>query len=184
MQEFKKYFAPVAVGIVVLWVSWGIGVWLFGNNWSERGQLGDLFGGVNALFSGLALAGVVTAVILQSHELQLQRKELEQTRQQLQKTAEANQKAAEALNAQIGMQLQAAELTTVSTLLASVNSQLGTGMTPRGDSLGTLAKARAAYHQRLHEVLNTMGRGVPLPIDCKSVETPCPTQNPESTAAV
>ncbi|MFO1439558.1 MAG: hypothetical protein U1F81_14655 [Verrucomicrobiaceae bacterium] len=165
MSEFRRYFVPVAIIIVALWALW----WLFASLWTcdpaKQGQLGDLFGGVNALFSGLALAGVVTAVILQSHELHLQRKELELTRHELTKSAEANRNAANALAEQISMQVQAAELMTISTLLASVNSQLGPGVTPQGTPVSTLVQARAAYHQRLHEVLQRMNKGITLPKD-------------------
>ena len=49
----------------------------------DRGQFGDMFGAVNALFSGLAFAGVIWAIILQKQELELQRKELEATRAEL-----------------------------------------------------------------------------------------------------
>jgi hypothetical protein len=38
----------------------------------QRGQFGDLFGSINALFSGLAFAGVVVALILQNEELRRQ----------------------------------------------------------------------------------------------------------------
>src|SRR4051794_38322332 len=42
-------------------------------NWGDRlerfGQFGDAFGAVNALFSGLALFGVVVALFLQIHEM-------------------------------------------------------------------------------------------------------------------
>jgi hypothetical protein len=37
----------------------------------RAGQFGDMFGGVNALFTGLALAGVAYAVVLQHQELDL-----------------------------------------------------------------------------------------------------------------
>lgn len=39
----------------------------------ERGTFGDMFGAVNALFSGLAFAGVVVAIVLQSQELRASR---------------------------------------------------------------------------------------------------------------
>jgi len=45
-----------------------------------RGVFGDKFGAVNALFSGLAFAGLILTLILQRKELALQRDELEQTR--------------------------------------------------------------------------------------------------------
>lgn len=54
-------------------------VWVF-PEWQTRGQVGDSFGAVNALFSGLAFAGVIYALHLQRKELTYQRKELEATR--------------------------------------------------------------------------------------------------------
>jgi hypothetical protein len=44
-------------------------------NWDTRGTVGDTFGAVNALFSGLALAGIIYALMLQRTELRLQRQE-------------------------------------------------------------------------------------------------------------
>jgi len=46
-------------------------------------EIGDSAGAVNGLFSALAFAGVIFAIILQKKELSLQRRELEQTRQEL-----------------------------------------------------------------------------------------------------
>ena len=73
----RKHF-PWIGGVVVF------GLWLLtlcvGNyffpTWQERGQFGDLFGSVNALFSGLAFAGLIYAILLQHQELALQREEL------------------------------------------------------------------------------------------------------------
>ena len=50
---------------------------------NERGQFGDQFGAVNALFSGLAFAGLIFTIILQKKELALQREELTDTRKEL-----------------------------------------------------------------------------------------------------
>lgn len=47
------------------------------------GVFGDSSGAINALFSALAFAGVIFAIILQKKELQLQREELKQTREEL-----------------------------------------------------------------------------------------------------
>lgn len=47
---------------------------------TERGTFGDMFGSVNALFSGLALAGIILTILLQRKELKLQREELQDTR--------------------------------------------------------------------------------------------------------
>lgn len=49
----------------------------------SAGEFGDMFGGINALFSGLAFVGVIYAILLQRRELQLQREELGHTRAEL-----------------------------------------------------------------------------------------------------
>lgn len=49
---------------------------------TQRGTFGDMFGSVNALFSGLALAGIVLTILLQRKELKLQREELRDTRKE------------------------------------------------------------------------------------------------------
>jgi hypothetical protein len=46
---------------------------------AKRGQAGDLFGAINALFSGLAFAGIITAIFLQQRELEYQWRELSRT---------------------------------------------------------------------------------------------------------
>jgi|GEM_PF-2132614 len=42
----------------------------------KRGLFGDSFGAINALFSGLALGGVIIAIMMQRTELKLQREEM------------------------------------------------------------------------------------------------------------
>lgn len=49
----------------------------------DRGTFGDMFGAVNALFSGLAFAGLIVTLLYQKEELKLQREELAQTREEL-----------------------------------------------------------------------------------------------------
>ena len=45
----------------------------------HRGQFGDIFGGVNAFFTGLAFAGVLFTIFLQRKELEWQRNELSES---------------------------------------------------------------------------------------------------------
>lgn len=64
------------VGVIALW---GLSWWLIHKNIdcsTERGTFGDMFGAVNALFSGLAFAGLIATLLYQREELKLQRKEL------------------------------------------------------------------------------------------------------------
>lgn len=53
----------------------------------DAGAFGDLFGGITALFSGLAFAGIIYTVILQTEELGYQRTELKLQREEMKKTS-------------------------------------------------------------------------------------------------
>lgn len=92
-----------AVGVFGFWGIWlGVVLLLFrGDDMATMdvatmGQFGDLFGGINALFTGLAFAGVVYTIFLQRHDLRTQNEELRATREaQIQqvKELEAAQRA-------------------------------------------------------------------------------------------
>lgn len=76
----KKLILPILVlTVFALW--FGSGYLLINN--PDRGTIGDMFGAVNSLFSGLAFAGLIYTIFLQKNELALQRKELELTRDEL-----------------------------------------------------------------------------------------------------
>lgn len=69
-----------AVLIILLWT--GNYLYLKDLDSTERGTIGDMFGAINALFSGLALAGIILTILLQRQELKLQRQELRDTRKE------------------------------------------------------------------------------------------------------
>jgi hypothetical protein len=54
--------------------------WWYAELQPERGTFGDMFGAANALFSGLAFAGVAYAILLQRAEVAISREELERSR--------------------------------------------------------------------------------------------------------
>lgn len=76
--------AIIVVGCVLaLWIcSWW---WISQHfqSYEERGTFGDMFGAVNALFSGLAFAGLIVTLLYQKEELALQREELKATRDEM-----------------------------------------------------------------------------------------------------
>jgi len=74
-------FAVGAAAVAtILWLlSWALITSQFGNP-DDPGPFGDMFGAVNALFSGLAFAGIIVAILMQQEELKIQRKELTQSR--------------------------------------------------------------------------------------------------------
>lgn len=61
---------------------------------AERGQLGDIFGITNSLFSGFAFVGLFFTIYLQQKQIRIQRAELEQSKQ----SAEVNRKNQEVSN--------------------------------------------------------------------------------------
>ena len=84
-SESTNYWPLIllSVGVVGLFgLSWWLLVTTIGDS-EEQGLFGDQFGAVNALYSGLAFAGLIFTIILQKKELALQREELTQTREEL-----------------------------------------------------------------------------------------------------
>jgi hypothetical protein len=71
--------------------------WWLAHDHNEASQFGDSFGFGNTLFAGLAFAGVIYAIILQTEELRLQREELEETRDELKRSADAQEQTQRAL---------------------------------------------------------------------------------------
>lgn len=84
MEENRK---KNSYWIMIVWFSTVILMWIL--SWiyvdytiqesAARGAFGDKFGFINALFSGLAFAGVIYTIYLQRAELELQRKEIRQS---------------------------------------------------------------------------------------------------------
>ncbi|MBU1237974.1 MAG: putative phage abortive infection protein [Gammaproteobacteria bacterium] len=77
----ETYFGLVVL-LLLVFVIWGISGWAL-HALPDRGTFGDMFGAINALFSGLAFASLVYTVFLQRRELTLQRQELSLTRSEL-----------------------------------------------------------------------------------------------------
>lgn len=73
--------------VVALWsLNWYL-LWRYESDGAVRGQFGDMFGSVNALFSGLAFAFLIYTIWLQRKELELQREELKLQRKALEQQA-------------------------------------------------------------------------------------------------
>lgn len=109
-KKLSSLLVPVSMfaSIIFLWaISAGATLFfLLGptpSAWIEHlkpGEFGDLFGSINALFSGLAFAGLIYTIILQKQELSLQRKELISTRIEIRGQREQLEKQTIALNLQ------------------------------------------------------------------------------------
>lgn len=81
-KEWKLFICAGCV-ICAVWLASFVLIYLFIDDWDVRGQFGDLFGSVNALFSGLAFAGLVITIIQQRHDLQLQGEAINQSKKDI-----------------------------------------------------------------------------------------------------
>lgn len=112
-----RFLGYVALVVIVIWILVGFGVSWFSCSPEQSGQLGDSFGVVNALFSGLAFAGVICAILMQRQELKLQRTELALTRKVLHQSADAQEISGKALAKQVQIMLLSAKIDSVGKLL-------------------------------------------------------------------
>lgn len=93
-KDKESFFLPIGIFLVIVlvWVLCATAtlfIFLGPNpsSWTAiltPGEFGDLFGSINALFSGLAFAGLIYTIILQRKELEFQRDELSLTRGEIQ----------------------------------------------------------------------------------------------------
>lgn len=73
----KKHILVITAGIFLVWVLSGVFISTWFKDPQEplnSGTFGDMFGAVNALFSGLAFAGLIYTISVQRQELQEQKK--------------------------------------------------------------------------------------------------------------
>lgn len=116
--------ALVLLAIGAVWLVVGVIVPLLSFDLPRTaGEFGDMFGGTNALFSGLALGGVVWAIFLQRRDLELQQKELALTREVLKEQAEAQAQSREALAQQVKQLERSAKLSALSVLIEVANGK-------------------------------------------------------------
>ncbi len=73
----------VLVFVVILWLVVGLCIPAMYEDTAHEGQFGDMFGGVNALFSGLSIVGIVYAIILQQESIEQQQKSLNEQKRSI-----------------------------------------------------------------------------------------------------
>jgi len=118
------FLVKMIVLVLVIWISSTILI-IFGlDNWSDRGTFGDLFGAVNALFSGLAFAGLIYTIVSQKQDLELQRSEIALNRTELIKTTKAQQHSKKALIEQVEQMKINSKLNALKTLIDYYNIQI------------------------------------------------------------
>jgi len=138
-----------------------------------------MFGAANALFSGLALAGVVYAILLQREELMLQRKELELTRQELHRSSEAQASSATTLIRQQKIAEKNVRLQAYTALLQSCSDRLA-GERARLTAMSGVSRSISTNNiPSLKEELSALEAKVRSLIDDEEAQTP--NKAPEPT---
>ncbi|MFV0500647.1 MAG: hypothetical protein ACK5MH_03520 [Bacteroidales bacterium] len=101
-QKKEKNIVLIISVFVITLIVFALGWYLFELKYpsKQNPDFPDKFAAISALFTGLAFAGVICTIILQSRELKLQRQELEDTREELKGQKEAAQKQNELLERQ------------------------------------------------------------------------------------
>lgn len=151
MKETKSKSGLLILMILIVVVIWILSSFLiiFGlDNWSDRGTFGDLFGAVNALFSGLAFAGLIYTIVLQKQDLELQRKEIALNRTELKKTSKAQQHSEKALKEQVEQMKIASKLNALKTLIDYYNIQISNP----NNSEEIIAKAKEKRKATIQEI--------------------------------
>ena len=131
-------YRPLMISFIVVFIIWGISfiVVFYGmKDWNDRGNLGDSFGGINALFSGLAFAGIIYTILLQKKELTQQRQELVDTRRELRRSADAQERSERAFKKQIEVMNLSARLNALNSAVEYYNSK-ATARLSKGNKVG------------------------------------------------
>lgn len=112
------------VAVVLVWLAAPIVLSYAIPELSARGQFGDLFGSVNALFSGLAFAGIVWSLWVQQQQLQVQREELQAQREELRLQREEMAASRAELARQADVQFALFKATSAQVTVASVQAEI------------------------------------------------------------
>lgn len=81
-DKYLNIFFKIASLLLAISIAFPFIVNHFFCDWGKSGTFGDTFGAINALFSGLAFAGVIVTILIQKSELKLQRDEMQNTRKE------------------------------------------------------------------------------------------------------
>jgi signal transduction histidine kinase len=155
-KDSKLLKIGIITSIIIIFL-WLIPLFIFNYLPSaDRGNYGDIYGIVNSLFSGLALAGIILTILLQRNELALQRQELKDTREELKRTANAQENSEKALNRQAENLKISAKLSALNTLVgfySELEHNIRKGITNPGSNLPDVIRKKNEYVQRIEDIL-------------------------------
>lgn len=74
MKEKLSFWLYILLAIIFTFSVVGINfIYFIGKSYNERETFGDMFGGVNTLFTGLSFIGLIVTILLQRRDMNLQR---------------------------------------------------------------------------------------------------------------
>ncbi len=144
----RSLFVKLIVGVVLLWAISAVLIIFFMNGWSERGTFGDLFGAVNALFSGLAFAALLYTIVLQREEIKQNRNEIVLNRKELAKGSKLQQKSQQVLVEQVAQTHLTAKMNAMRIVVDYYNSLI---LSPKS-SEETIEKAKEKRKQIIRKI--------------------------------
>ncbi|MBI9084695.1 MAG: hypothetical protein JEZ11_13955 [Desulfobacterales bacterium] len=157
-REDRRIKIIFICAIIFVILSWFACYWyLVGNEF--RGTFGDMFGTINALFSGLAFAGVIYTILLQTQELKYQREDNAMTREQLKRSAQAQEESMNIYAQQADAAYWAAKLSGLNSLFIASETRIdelrrqGAMSGGQKNELENLIKKRNEYYNRLAELV-------------------------------
>ena len=110
--------------IILAWLLSGLIIYCIGDTWQERGTIGDMFGAINALFSGFAFVGILFALYLQRDEMKLQKQEIELNRSEIKKNTLIQENTQKVMSEQVIQMQITSKLNAMNTIMNYYNLQI------------------------------------------------------------
>lgn len=85
-DTYLRMFSFIALILLIISIIFPLLINIIFKDWVKSGTFGDTYGALNAIFSGLALAGVIVTILIQRAELKNQRIELSLQRNEMKET--------------------------------------------------------------------------------------------------
>lgn len=154
-QDVIRYslLLKMSLVVVVVWALSGLLIYNVVPEWGDRGTVGDMFGAVNALFSGLAFAGLIFTMLLQREDIKMNRAEIAMNRKEMSKSADAQKQSKEALKEQVKQTHLTAKINAISTIVNYYNIQIDN---PKNDP-EIIEKAREKRRNMIQEIDRLIG---------------------------
>ena len=130
-----------------VWFFSGLAIIYFIEDWGDRGTFGDLFGAVNALFSGLAFAGLLYSLFENKKQIMAQQEELLLNRQELLKARKIQEKTEKAIEAQVSQMKNTARLSGLNTLVNYFTAKINDAKSTDEEIKHAIEKRREAIRE-------------------------------------